>query len=334
MNTLENFPFDDIAERGSIREADVQELRQAIYTDGIISLDEADRLIALNNSCPVQDPAWNDVFQEALADFLVRQAEPSGYITLENSNWLIARLAPNGTLASRKDLDLVIHIIDAARWSPETLVSFALNQVRDAVITGEGISRQTDSSPRTIDDGEVELIRRVIYAFGGDGNVAVTKSEAEVLCQINDALDHSQANGAWTELYVKAMANFLLANSGYRPPTREEALRSEAWLDQRGELSVLELSRSITKLSLDDLIGGYRKQSREECTLERLDREYREMVTGEEVTHDEAEWMAERLARDGELTPPETALIEYLKENSLALDDRLDEIVERHMSAA
>lgn len=334
MGTLDTFPFDEIVARGSIREADVLLFRQAGYEDGFISREEAECLIELNASCPIQDPAWNDVFQEALTDHLVNQAEPAGYVTAENADWLIEKIAPQGRVNSRKDLDLIIHIIDTARWSPERLVAFAIRQVRDAICSGEGALRQMDQPAGTIDDADVELIRSMIYAFGGDGNVSISKSEAEMLCDINDALDPEQINASWTELYVKAMANFLLGNSGYRVPTREQALRSEAWLDDTNGLSPLDIVRSITKVSLDDLKDVYTRGSREECTLERLDREYREMLTGEEVTGGEAEWMAARLARDGKISATETALIEYLKENSLNLDHRLDDIIQKHLDAA
>ncbi|MBU1210988.1 MAG: hypothetical protein KJ587_06915 [Alphaproteobacteria bacterium] len=333
MSALQSFPFDLIAERGSIREADAAELRRAVYKDGGISLEEAERLIELNADCPVQAADWSDLFREALTDFVVNQSEPEGYVTQQNADWLISRLAPDGLVRSRKELDLVVHIIDHARWSPEILVAFALAQVSHAVRTGEGPLRNGHETA-TIDDDEVELVRRIIYAFGGDGNIAVTRAEAEMLCDINDSLDPEQVNPLWTELYVKAMANCLLANSGYSVPSREEALRSEAWLDAAADLSPVDITRSITRLSLDDVIGGYRKQSLEECTLTRLDREYRELVTGESLDANEADWLADRLARDGQLSPAETALIAYLKEADAEIDPRLDEIVERRLNAA
>ncbi|MCH9809030.1 MAG: hypothetical protein K0U74_14995 [Alphaproteobacteria bacterium] len=334
MSTLESFPFESIANRGSIREADVQQLRRTVYEDGRISPQEAEQLIALNAACPVQDQAWHDVFQEALTDFMVHQAQPSGYVTLENSRWLVSQLAPGGQLASRRDLDLIVHIIDVARWSPQYLVSFAIGQVRDAVCSAQGGLRSPEATPGMIDDADVELVRSIIYAFGGDGNVSITRSEAELLCDINDKLDPSSINAAWTELYVKALANFLLANSGYKVPSREQALRSEAFLETSGEASGLSLVRSITRISLEDINGLYSRQSREECTLERLDREYREMVTGEQLTVDEAEWITARFARDGGLSAPEIALIEYLKENALALDEKVSEVLDRQLNAA
>lgn len=333
MSALASFPFDEIAARGNIREADTEQLRQAIYSDGLISAEEAERLIALNSTCPVHASAWHEVFQDALTDFVVNQVTPKGYVTQENAEWLISSIAPDGLVKSRKDLDIVVHIIDTARWSPEILIAFALSQIGHAVRSGHG-PLNSFGDAAVISDEDVELVRRMIYAFGGDGNVAVTRSEAEMLCDINDSLDPENLNEAWTELYVKAMANFLLANSGYSVPAREEALKTEAWVEERGELSPLELIASITKLSLDDVLQAYRKQSREECAMARLDRQYRELVTDQALTRDESEWLAARLARDGRLTPAEIALMAYLKETAIDIDPRFEELLDRHLTAA
>lgn len=333
MSALHSFPFDAIAERGSIREADAAELRRAVYEDGGISREEAEHLIALNSACPVQAAEWSDLFREALTDFIVNQSEPAGYITQENADWLISCIAPEGRINSRKELELAVHIIDCARWSPATLVAFALAQVSHAIMSSDGPLR-SGAEPGRIDNDEVELVRRIIYAFGGDGNVAVTCAEAEVLCDINDSLGKEHVNPAWVELFVKAMANCLLANSGYAVPSREAALRSEVWLEEDSELGPFELIQSIARLSLDDVITEYRKQNNEESTLARLDREYRELVTGEKMDIDEAEWLAARLARDGELTPAETALLTYIKEIRAQIDPRFDEILELRLSAA
>ena len=66
----------------------------------------------------------------------------------------------------------------------------------------------------------LELLRRMLYAFGGDGNVAVTRAEAEVLFDINDATADAEPNPAWTDLFVKAIANVVMAASGQQPPNQ------------------------------------------------------------------------------------------------------------------
>lgn len=333
MSALQEFPFDAVIARGSIREADAEELRRVIYDDGNIAPYEAEKLIALNASCPVQSAQWADLFREALTDFLVNQAEPHGYINQANADWLVSQLAHDGVLRTRRELELVVHMIDRARWSPKSLVSFALAQVSHSVRTGEGPMRGHDH-PATIDDVDVELVRRIIYAFGGDRNVAITRAEADVLCEINDHLDPNALNPKWIDLYVKAMANVLLANAGYSVPPRDVAMRRQEWLEQEEGVGPLELIKSITRLSINDVMSEYRRHSVEECTLTRLDREYRELVTGENIDIDEAEWLAERLGRDGQLSPAETALLTYIKDINAEIDPRFEELLQRRLDAA
>ncbi len=334
MSALQEFPVETIIERGSIHDTDVAELRRLINEDGTISVEEANQLVRINAACPVQPAEWAEVFGEAMADYVVRQAEPEGYISRDNAEWLIASLAPDGVLSSRKNLDLVIEIMDRARVCPSILVSFALDAVRRAVIDAAGPLVPGERPAGTISPEDVELVRRIIYAFGGDGNIAVSRAEAELLCDINDSLDPAAASDSWTELYVKAMANYVLANAGYAPPSREEALRREVWLEERDTLSPFDFVRLLTQMSLDDVIGAYRPQSREECTLARLDREYRALLADEEVDDDEAQWLVERLMRDGELTPAEMALLGYLGENGIELDQRFEPLMQAVRNAA
>ena len=51
------------------------------------------------------------------------------------------------------------------------------------------------------------LIRRYLFAAGGDGNVAVTRREAELLFDINDALPDGPEAPEWTALFVQGIVN-------------------------------------------------------------------------------------------------------------------------------
>ena len=334
MSALESFPFIEIRERGSIREEDVGLLRKAVYGDGRIDQQEAELLIDLNRSCKVQDPDWTEIYHEAITDYLVVQAEPEGYVTQDQAEWLIEQIAPEGNLPSRKDLDLLVDVMDRARWLPEILIAFGLQQVAEAISGDNGGVRSEDGEAGIIRDDEVELVRRMVYAFGGDGCVAVTRTEAEMLAMINDQLDPEKLSDAWTEFYVKAMANFLLGASGYAVPTREEALRNEVWLEERDTLSPLELLQSISKLSLDDVIAAYQPQSKEEKAIARLDKERRVLVTEDVLGGDEAEWLIARLGGEDALNPADVAVLNYVRENALAIDPAVDELIDRHIRAA
>ena len=76
MAVLSAVSIAEIKARGSIKDADVLKVRRNYYDDGIITPEEADAILALNDACPVQDPAWADCFIETITDYLVEQAKP------------------------------------------------------------------------------------------------------------------------------------------------------------------------------------------------------------------------------------------------------------------
>jgi hypothetical protein len=327
--------IEEIERRGSISDADVLKLRAAFYGDGAITREEAEALIGLNDAVRVRDASWADFYVEAISDYLVNDAAPKGYIVTENAEWLIEAIDRDGKVDGRTELELLVTALDKARWSPTSLVHYALEQIRRAVLEGEGPSRAGEASPPgTIDEGEVELIRRILYAFGGDGSVAVTRAEAEVLFEINDAVAGAPPSPAWTDLFAKAIANVVMATSGYAVPTREEALRHETWLESRDDLSPAAMLKGMVSAGLGAVWGGYRKQSSEERALARLERQRIEIITNEAVTEGEVEWLAERIGRDGKVTDSEAALIAFLKKEGPHLAPALGLLVERLSAAA
>lgn len=334
MTDFKGYSIDQIIARGAITDGDVMKLRSVTYADGRISPEEADALFRLNDAGLDSTRAWNDYFIEAITDFLVNQAEPLGYVTAENARWLLDRVEHDGHVDTRTELELVINIIDRARWAPEALVRFALEQVRDCVISGSGVLRSgAELSPGRIAEAEVELLRRILYAFGGDGNVAVTRAEAEILFDINDAVAAAEPNPAWTDLFVKAIANAVMSVSAYAVPSREEALRRDAWLDYHTDLSPLGLVRKFTSGGFS-LREGYRLLTREESALDRLERQRIEMIVNEKVTEGEATWLAERISRDGAVNENEAALLAYLRAESPEIHPALKDLVDRYAPAA
>ena len=120
-----------------------------------------------------------------------------------------------------------------------------------AVIDGTGPLRATGVTLiNEISAEDLALLRRIVFAFGGDGNVAVTRAEADTLFAINDAVETGGPNPAWTDFFVKAIANAVMATSGFAVPSRDEALRQDVWLDERGDLSPASLAKRVTDFSL------------------------------------------------------------------------------------
>lgn len=335
MGRFKSIDVEEIMSRGNIRDGDVARLRRAFYDDGDISAAEADALFEIHRACNVKDESWADFFVEAVTDYVVRQAEPEGYVTAENAEWLIASLGGEAGVRTKTEIEVLISVLEEARWSPPSLAAYAMDQVVRAVKDGSGPLRAgVENRRRFIMDAEVELLRRIIYAFGGDGCVAVTRPEAERLFEIDALLGEDAANPAWTELFVKAVANVVLGASGYRVPSREEALRAEMWLDERGELSLSGMVSAIAHEGLRGVINAYSEQSPEARAISRLERQRLEIVTGEELEADETEWLCAQLARDGLLSQNEQELILFLRDHAPTLDARFEELVERLAPAA
>jgi len=329
MAVLNAVSIAEIKARGSIKDADVLKLRRNYYDDGSISADEAEVIFALNDACPVQDPAWADCFVETITDYLVEQAEPRGYVTAENAHWLIERIARDGQVGSKTELELLVNVLDKARWAPQSLVRFALEQVKRAVISGNGPLRSGKQlEPGVVSEADVDLLRRILYSAASDGSIAITRTEAEVLFEIDEASTGHDNHPAWTDLYVKAIANCVMAASGYAPPPREVALAREAWLDRRGELSLDAILNGMGS-GLKGLFGGYREQTAEERAIGQLTQQKVEIITREAVTPADARWLAERIGRDGRVTPNERALLMFLKTESPTIDPALRNLVEK-----
>jgi hypothetical protein len=329
MAVLNAVSIAEIKARGSIKDADVLKLRRNYYDDGIISPEEADVIFALNEACPVQDPAWADCFVETITDYLVEQAEPRGYLTAENAQWLIERIGRDGRVDSKTKLELLVNVLDKARWAPQSLARFALEQVKQAVLSGTGPLRSGNMlEPGIVSECDVDLLRRILYAAASDGCIAVTRVEAEVLFEIDESSCERDNHPAWTDLFIKAIANCVMAASGYGPPPREAALAGAAWLDRRGDLS-LDAILSGVGPDFKGLFAGYSEQTAEEGAIAHLTRQKVEIVTRDAVEPANAAWLAERIGRDGKITPNERALLMFLKTESPAIDPALRVLVDK-----
>ncbi len=336
MSVLSAVSVAEIKARGSIKDADVLKLRRSYYDDGRITAEEADILFALNDACPVQDPAWADCFVEAITDYIVDQAKPEGYLTADNARWLIERISTDGHIESKTEMELLVSVLDRARWAPQSLVRFALEQVKDAVVNGTGPLRSGKLlEPGVVSEADVDLLRRILYAFGGDGNIAVTQPEAEILFDIDAATAGADNHPAWGDLFVKAIANCVMVASGYATPPRQVALERDAWLDRRGDLSLDKMASGMLSTGgFKGLFGIYREQSAEERAIARLTQQKIEIVTNEAVTMPEAEWLGRCINRHEPLTPNERALLMFLKAESPSIHPSLQALVDKAAAAA
>lgn len=302
---------------GHVSEDDVITLRRFIYGDMAVSLDEGAALFKLNNAGLTYADTWYELFPEAVGDILVHQARPEGYASEENADWLIGQITADGHVCSRTELDAVLHVLEKAREAPERLEQFALKTVADSVITGKGATRSgSELKPGVLSDGEVEILRRVLYAGAGCGGIAISRAEAEILFDLNDATIEAENAPAWSELFAKAIANHLMAMSGFVPPVREVALAREDWLDQPGGYAggLGGFFRKMVSGGISGVRDAYADKS--DPFAARGASMEAEIAANEVVTHDEASWLVDRIGRDGVLHENEKALLRFIREES------------------
>jgi hypothetical protein len=315
-----------ILERGTIAADDVQQLRHGVFWKGVVTEADAEVAFLLNDRLGASaDECWTPFFVEALTDYVVQQAEPAGYVSQANADWLIDRVTRSGPVESAAEVELLVKILENAKLAPVKLVRFALDQVRLGVLDGKGaIGRVRGAFRGAVSEDDVELMRRMLYAFGGAGNTAITQQEAEVLFDINDATSELDNHPAWSDLFVKALANFLMASSGYQVPSRREALRREAWLDAPNG----GIGGFMSDMLVDSLQAVWANYRRETTKEPRRPADTSGVVIefGPRVTAEEANWAAGRIGKDG-LRENEMALINFLKSQGAHLHPKLAPIL-------
>ena len=320
MSLTTSDPIHELCRRGTIKDSDVARLRKSHFSRRGIEAEDIHAIFRLNQTARIQDPAWAAFFVEAITDYVVNDLPPQGYVTSANAEWLMAQVEHDGRVCSLTELELLVAVMDKARWVPVSLARFALEQVKLAVISGDGPLRSGGRLQQCqITPQEVSLLRRILCACGSDGNVRITRTEAEILFDIEDATaDHPQCP-EWQDLFVKATASAILTASGYAVASREAAPSREDLLSNKGELSIGNF--------LSRMIAGAHVQNSEDLELARLERQRVEIITGEAVTETDVSWLAYRINRAGKISANERMLLGFIKDEALCIHPALATLI-------
>lgn len=210
---------------GALTANDTLAMRRAVWTDGTITGDEADGIMALNSACEHRSREWLDFFVEVMVDYVVRQQEPQGYVDDAKAAWLMSAIDRDGRVDSLGELELVVKLVETADSVPDSLRTYALRQVENAVMVGDGPTRNGQLQPGCINTAEVELLRRIIFAAGGDGAYVVSTAEADMLFRLKDATLDGDNAPSWQDLFVKGVGNHLMAHRNYETLSRQDAIQ-------------------------------------------------------------------------------------------------------------
>lgn len=310
-------PVAGLAEKGRISAEDVLMLRGEVFRDGVVSRAEAESLFALHNACQDRCPEWTTFLVEAIGDYLVHQERPAGYISDDNADWLVRAISRDGTVDGTIELEVLISVLEKARFAPDRLSAFALRQVATAAIDGTGpLACGRELAPGIIGEAEVDLLRRILHAFSGERGSGISRAEAEVLFDLNDRTVEEMNHPSWDELFVKAIGNFVMCASGYEAPPREVALAREVFLDNANSDIAGFFRRMVAGVGAG-LFDLYRRPEGVEASWRaRNARQDADMAQAERVEEEEARWLVDRIGRDRLIHENERQLLAFIRDTS------------------
>ena len=329
-NTVET-----ILDTRAVTPEQVLDLRRTVWPDGRICRREAELLFEINDTLETICGEWRDFFAEAMAAHLVEQAEPRGYIGDEDAAWFRDRMLADGKIKGETELQTLVMLLEKATDAPELLEILALQAIKDAVLNGDrAVLGNAALVPGELGDPEVALLRRVLYAKAAGRSEAISRAEAELLFDLNDATLGADNAASWSALFVNALSNYLLVHSGYEPPSRERMKQVDRWLNQptdglagfgrRMASGVANMGHTLQSM---DIFGT--DTPMESVYRSRLEAEKTARRAAERVDSDEASWLVKRIDRDGSLSVNEAALLHFLKASGLPLDPSLSAVMAR-----
>ena len=299
---------------GVIGAGEVLALRGAGWADGRMDPEEAESLFLANEALREPSPEWTDFFVEALTQFIVNTVDPKGYVDDAMGDELVARIDRDGRVDSMAELELLVKVLETALHTPASLKAYALSQIELAVLHGEGPTRRGALDPQGINTAECALLRRLIFAAGGDRPISVSRAEAEMLFRIKDATLYDVNAPEWERLFVQGVANYLLGFGGHEPLSRERAAELEQFMNAPGA-GIGSFLRRMLGSDVDAEVGHGGFGSLLSLTPHAADLS----DDAEEAAHlDPADelWLRDHIDADEELDPLEKALLAFIAEET------------------
>lgn len=285
MSILQSIVFDEICQRRNIRDSDVTKLRALYMSNALAAPDDVTALIKMNSACPVQGEAWAPFLIEAVVDFVVGELEPRGYLSKPNAQWLIDLIAPEGTVTSLNGLDILLAVIERARWVPESFLVFLLAQIRGGIVDGAGPLRTASGlEPNTVAEGDIALASFAITHFASEGFIPVTRGELLELGDV-DAQSNAETHPTeWDALYLRMLAAVLLYQNGYAASSRWQLLDYPITVPADDDGNINLGSDAWIAQILEPVIGAHRLMAREDRAIHALEQQRVAIITDSELT--------------------------------------------------
>lgn len=113
MTDFMNAPISDVVtailEDGVIDDAEVTQLRQRLYADDVIDLEEAEALFEINDGVKgkANSADWTKLFSEAICDYLLKDEDSPGEVDDDEAAWLIEKLEGDGEIDANEKMLLI-----------------------------------------------------------------------------------------------------------------------------------------------------------------------------------------------------------------------------------
>lgn len=301
----------ETAADSAISPEEILALRRASWADGAISPEEAEALFEINDRIAQPSQEWADYFVEALGEFVVNGLEPKGYVTQDQTDWLISRLDHDGSLQSLTELELLTKLVEKATNVPQSLKDYAIAQVEKAVLTGEGPTRGGNLEKGNVNATEVAILRRVIFAQASDRPAAASRSEAELLFRLKDASLGANNAPEWKRLFVQGVGSYISGYTSYQPLDIERARALEKFMDE----SSPSLLRFAGRMARSNIESGFVDTF---CNL--LGKKERdtagEAAEAAKVSTEEDTWLQGQIDANDVIDEYDEALLTFLKEET------------------
>lgn len=307
--------FDALAARavadGAISAEDILALRREGWSDGRIEPDEAEAIFLANDAIRETSPEWADFFVEALSEYALSNGSPRGYISQTMADTLVARISRDGQVDSMAELELIVRLLEKAVDVPTSLKDFALRQIESTVLTGSGPTRRGALTEDGINAVEAGLLRRMIFAAGGDRPAAVSRAEAAMLFRLKDAtLDRANAP-EWKTLFVQGVANFLFASAHEQMPA-DRAAELERFMAVKGsgQGGVTGILGKMAQSNIGESLATVRQGQMGSPD------HFGEMVDAARLDQAESDWLFDKLTRTPDTDEYEKALVAFIVEET------------------
>lgn len=304
--------FSDIAGQamadGAIGAEEILALRQAGWADGKMDPEEAESLFITNDHLAEPSQEWSDFFVEALSNFVVNTVPPTGYVDEEMAQELISRIDRDGHVQTMTELELLLRVFEKAVSVPASLKAYAMKQIEEAVVHGDGPTRAGALSHDGINAAEAAMLRRFVFAPASDRPAAISLAEAELLFRIKDATLYQVNAPEWQQLFVQGVANFLFAFGGAEPLPRERMVELESFMANEGA----GIGGFLHRVMHSNPVDGFASLLGDEPEDESED----EVAAAAEFTSQEQGWLRDRLDADEDLDELEKALLAFIAEET------------------